>query len=328
MPDFLNLQQQQDKPTSTDIFGVKSPISLAGQPALPQGGPAAAGTSAAPPTVAGTGVAAPAPTGPGPQNFADLSGGAMPETGGDGGPGPGEGSPTGANTDAAGGPSNIGVSFGFGPGQLSIGPTGTISVGARGDSPATSVISNAITQALTMAGVPTSVNVPSLVATLTQAPALGIAAQIAGAAGAPITLVSLAHMFASMSPTSVTSLQAALADPNPETQLSLAQAIALANGGAKGPTYGGVQNIGNLPFDNPVHNVNASTQAAPTTPALNFADMTLTPTFADLANTLGFGRSDTPEAGAPAAGPAGPGPGAGTATGDSSTGGDPGGSPY
>ena len=36
---------------------------------------------------------------------------------------------------------------------------------------------------------------------------------------------------------------------------------------------GGPQPIGMLAFDNPVVNVNASTQAGPTVPALNLADM-------------------------------------------------------
>jgi hypothetical protein len=246
-----------------------------------------------------------APTQSGPTSsttFADLASAA----GSQGGPGPGEGGAVGQNTDVAGGPANIGASVGFGPGQISIGPTGTISVGARGDSAITQGVSSALTSALNFAGIPTSVNVPSLVAALTAAPALGIAAQIAGAAGAPLTLAAIAHMFASMSPTSVTSLQAALADPNPETQLTLAQAMALAAGGAKGPTQGGVQAIGNLPFDNPVTNVNASTQAAPTTPAANLEEaLTLTPTFAQLANALGFGRTDVTGGTAPPGVPAG-----------------------
>lgn len=331
MGDPFGRNREEGKPTTTDVFGVVSPLSFAGQPALPSGGaPAAAGGSAsAPPTVAGGGTA---PQAPGSGGFGDLAGSAFPDAG-SGGPGAGDGGVgapgVGQATDAAGGPANIGLGFGIGPVGLNIGPTGTIGVGARGQSPESGLFSTALNTALTAAGVPTSVNIPSLVATLTQSGVLGTAAQLAGAFGVPFTIASLAHAIASMSPTSVTNLQAMLATP--EGKITAAQALALAQGGARGPSVGGPQPIGLLSIDNPVNNPAGTTQAAPTTPALNLAEAaTPTPTFAALAASLGLGsgREDSSTGGPSGPGASGAGPGAGTASGDSSTGGDPGGSTY
>ena len=350
MPDYLGLAQQQDQNnqvTTTDIFGLKSPLSLAGQPALPQGGPAAAGTAAAAPTAGGTGVATPAtPQGPGP-GFGDLAAGALPTGGGSGEAGPGEASAVGqgglpsASTEV-GGLTFSGSPFGAsvrGPGGLGIsaGPTGSV-----GLSTGNVALDSALGFAAKSLGIPLGVNAITGLASLASGPAASILGAALGPAAVPFGLVALAHQFATTQDFSVTNMQNALQQVNPEFHLTPAQAQQIAQYGAQafaGPVVGGPQPIGALAIDNPVTNVNATTQAGPAGATLSHApgqtfsealaeSLTPTPTFAALANAMGFGREDM-------SGPSGPGPagtgtgtGAGTGTGDVSTGGDPGGSPY
>lgn len=301
MADALGVSEQgvPEQGTSTDYLGVKSPTAFRGQPALPAGaGPI--GTGAAPPATAGgkgpSGPLKPLESGPiGQSTFADLSSAVGGDAGSEGPGTPG----VGQATDAAAGPGNIGLSFGFGPAALSIGPTGTISVGARGNSTTTQAFATALNTAVSALGVPTSVNLPSLIASLTSVPALGIAAQLAGAFGIPFTLTSLAHAIASMSPTSVTSLQAALADPNPESQLTAAQALAIAAKGQMGPTTGGPQGIGNLSIDNALTGPQGSAFGlGATNPSIagqnQFAsEMTLADMAAAIFGTPATGRTDT-----------------------------------
>ena len=353
-PDYLGLAQQQDQNnqvTTTDIFGIKSPLSLAGQPALPQGGPAAAGTSAAAPTAAGSGVATPAtPQGPG--GFGDLAAGAMPEVGGSGATAPGEGSPVGQGSFPSATGEFAGLTFSaspfgagvHGPGGVGVsaGPTGNIGVGISTGVPGLDqALNSAVSFASSKLGITLGVNALSGLVSLASGPAAAILNAAVGPAAFPFAAVALAHQFATTQDFSVANMQNALAQVNPEFHLSPAQAQQVVEYGKQafaGPAVGGPQPIGLMPFDNPVTNVNASTQAGPAganlshAPGQTFSEalaesLTPTQTFADIAASLGLGREDMGGPSGP--GPAGTGPsGPGTASGDSSTGGDPGGSPY
>jgi hypothetical protein len=318
VPDYLGLTQQQDQAnqvTTTDIFGQKSPLSLAGQPALPQGGPAAAGVSAAPPTKSGAGIA---PQGPGPGGFGDLASGALPEAsgGGSGSTGPGEGSPTGIG-QATGVPSFSVPGTG---GHVNVGLTGN--VGINTGVPALDTVLNiAIGQGARAAGATTSI--PQVLAMVTGNPVLGMVAGAMGMMGMPLTVVNLASMAASLNPNSIQNqLNALQSNPNVTEQDFAHLMEQIAQGF---PTSGGPQAIGTpgrvaAGLDNPVNNPAASTQAAPTTPAANFSEAgQLSPTFAGLAAALGLGTGREDVGGpAPAAPPddTGPGVGPGDTTGD------------
>jgi len=327
MPDALGLEQQQQQDSTTDYLGTKVPVSFKGQPTLPTGVGAPVTGGAGPSTIAGSGVAPDAAKGP--NAFADFASQVIPtEMGGgaSGAGGPGEGSPVGdvggglpgfsaqaGMFGVSGSPFGITGTFGVpggpqagltvGPGTLSPSLSlGTITGNKETDAAISAAVNQGGKQGMGFAGLPSALSA-GLLSALTNAPqVVGLLGSALTMAGAPITMMSLANSLASLSPTSVISLQNAL--NNPEAQITPAQALALLSGGAKGPTQGGPQAIGQLQMDNPVTNVAGTTQAGPTTPAANLADMTLSPTFAALANSI-FGQS-TARSDIGAQGPTGP----------------------
>ena len=321
MADMLGLDDQTKAEKATpDFLGNPAVTSFKGQPSLPShiGAPASA-ASTGPQTIAGSGTAAVPPGVP--PSFGELAEFAMPQSGsGEGG----AGSPVGIG-EATGIPS-FGVP-GTG-GHVTVGMTGNIGINT-GVPALDTVLNVALGQGARAAGA--STNIPSILAMITGNPVLGAIAGAAGMAGIPLTIANLGAFAASLNPSSIQSqLNALQANPNVTAQ-DFAQFMSQIAMGF--PTEGGPQASGTagrvaLGLDNPVTNVNASTQAAATAPAANLAEATTpTPTFAALANAI-TGRGDQPDAGPTGPGPSGAGPGAGTASGDSSTGGDPGGSTY
>jgi hypothetical protein len=278
----------------------------------------------------------------------------MPETGGDGGggqAGPGEGSFDFSSGLHAGALTGVNLAQEFGvnsPIDLHIGPTGTISPTFTGGTPGQNTMVNTVLGTLaSVFGVPHALSLLGMVA----GPAAGVAAGPAGMVLAMPALINTALQSLGVNTYSgqLNALSAQLADPDPnvaeaalESMTNIANEIATQHGplsnAAPGTNVGpgagfpgGATALGSgfsIGEGGKISNALGQQTGQSTFASNQDLANSLTQTFADLANTLGFGRSDTPEAGAPAAGPAGPGPGAGTATGDSSTGGDPGGSPY
>lgn len=241
MPDPLGIATQQDQEgTSLDYLGVRSPTAFRGQPALPTAGPIAGG--AAPPTIAGAGTAPAGPlqavkSGPlGETTFADLSGAVGGEGGAEGGPGGPSGLALGQGTA-------LGVGKTFGPFSIGLGPTGTIGAGVNtGNAQLDSVINTALGLGFGQAGIPTSVNIPALIAQLTQSPVLSMISTALGAAGIPLTMVNLAHAFAKTMQGSTTSLlsnvQSALSDVDPTVAESAANATLEADAAASASARG------------------------------------------------------------------------------------------
>src|SRR5882672_4100026 len=228
--------------TVVDFLGRNAPLSFTGQPALPTGAPAP-GVSAAPAGASGVGATpassvkkAPGLQGP---DFGSFGGGLSDFVGG-GGIGGGEGSDVGAPGGQGPGSGTLGFSAQFGPLGLNIGPTGTVGVGGRTGN---QFMDFALAQGLNFAHVPTSINIPSLIAGILGNPAL---ASAFGLMGLPFEAIAVANMIASMSPTSVVSLQAALADPNPEMFATPEVAQAIAEGKQMGPVAGTPMTQGTL----------------------------------------------------------------------------------
>jgi hypothetical protein len=252
-----------------------------------------------------------APTQSGPTSsttFADLASAA----GSQGGPGPGEGGP------AVGGAGSFPASFDLA--NINLGNLGVVApesnlagVGVRGGPTGTVSLTTGnktIDTALGIAGkafgMPTSINLLGQAASLFGGPVLSALAAFTGPVGALLTAMQLTHAISSQFDSTLAGqINAVLHD---ETLTPQQQAQMLAELNAQGPQQGGVQAIGQLPFDNPVTNVNASTQAGPASGAgqnLSLAEsLSLTPTFAQLANALGFGRTDV-TGGAPTGPPTG-----------------------
>jgi hypothetical protein len=221
--------------------------------------------------------------------------------------------------------SDLGLEGAAGKAGLSIGPTGTVSptTGQKGLDFGLSVAAKAL-------GFPISQNLISLAAKL--APALAPFAAGVGPAGLLTTAVQLAHSLASATPGTIANLQANLGkvaqSPTTETEFGKIQesilsdaksalssiadgkatfvtnpdvAAALSNMGVPGYSFQGGYVFGGARAGAP----GASLGQAPTTPAANLDEaLTLTPTFAQLANAFGFGRTDV-TGGAPTGPPAG-----------------------
>lgn len=317
MADALGVDQQgvEQSPegTSLDYLGVRSPTAFRGQPALPTGGPVAPGTAA--PATTGAGTGAKGPTGLQPTTsgdvatttFADLAGAGGSDTSAGQSPSVGGAGSFPASFDLA----NINLgNLGLVAPESSlagvggrVGPTGTVS-------PTTG--NQFVDQALSIVGraldVPTSINLLSQAAQMFGAPALSALAGITGPVGALLTAMQLTHAISqNVDGTIASQIKETLANPN----LNEHDVATIMNQIAQGFPYGGgPQAIGTpgrvaMGLDNPVTNVNASTQAAPTAPAANLAEAgTLTPTFAALANALGMtGRADEGPAAPPGIAP-------------------------
>lgn len=309
MADMLGLDDQTKAEKATpDFLGNPAVTSFRGQPSLPShiGAPASA-ASTGPQTIAGSGTAAVPPGVP--PSFGDLANMVIPEQGGAGGTGPGSGEGGSLSPSVAGQGQFTDLNLSLGP--VSISPTGNVSL-RTGNTLADTALNFGIGKGLGAAGL--STNILGTIAQLAQSPMMGAVASAFNVAGIPLTLANIAHAIASMSPNSVASLQSAL---NQGLVENMDQIAAVLAGAAQGPQFGGPQPIGILAMDNPVSSpaVNSTpspsgTFGGPNSAPATLSDITLSPTFAALANAI-TGRGDQPDAGPTGPGPGGVGPGAG-----------------
>jgi hypothetical protein len=192
-----------------------------------------------------------------------------------------------------------------------IGPTGVASFTSGNKT-----IDSLIGTAGKIAGIPFSESILGILGTLSGSPVLGALAGVVGVAGLPLAMAQIAHAIASnIDGTIASNINSVLSDPQltPEMQANFMADIAQGF-----PMSGGPQAPSGVPgsFQGPsgaAFGTGGST--GPTAPAANLADMSLSPTFAALAEALGFGREDlspNPPSSADAAagvGPAGSGSG-------------------